>query len=255
MTKAIKIRGLVLGCGIPKICVPLTATSLGELRQEAAEAKGASPDLVEWRADFFQGLFEKAELEKALKELSGILYPIPLLFTIRTKKEGGKVEISAEEYARCNLAAASSGKADLIDVEYFQLPAGDTSLIPSLQALGAKLIASSHDFRKTDSREMLLERFRQMDASGADILKMAVMPGEFGDAAALMLATSEMVKNHTEKPVISMAMGGPGVITRIAGEAFGSSVTFATVGAASAPGQLPIGELRRMLEALHQKNQ
>ena len=54
--------------------------------------------------------------------------------------------------------------------------------------------------------------------------------------------------------MISMAMGGLGSISRIAGENFGSAVTFATVGAASAPGQFPIQELRTMMEVLHQKN-
>ena len=41
----------------------------------------------------------------------------------------------------------------------------------------------------------------------------------------------------TEKPVIAMSMGNLGSMSRIAGENFGSSVTFATVGKASAPGQ------------------
>ncbi len=254
MTKEIKIRNLVLGSGMPKICVPLTSSSLNALQKEAAEAKAASPDLVEWRADFFQGLYNKEELEEALKELTDILYPIPLLFTIRTKAEGGNADISREEYARFNLIAAASGKTDLIDVEYFQLPEGDTSLVSALQTHGTEIIASSHDFQKTDGREVLLERFCQMNTSGADILKMAVMPREFEDVAAIMLATSEMVNKYTEKPVISMSMGSLGAITRIAGESFGSSVTFATVGAASAPGQLPIEDLRKMLNALHRKN-
>lgn len=35
----------------------------------------------------------------------------------------------------------------------------------------------------------------------------------------------------------------------------GSGITFGTVGAASAPGQFPIGELRSLLDALHEKNE
>ena len=93
-----------------------------------------------------------------------------------------------------------------------------------------------------------------MDATGADILKMAVMPAEFDDVASLMQVTNEVVEEYTEKPVISMAMGNLGSISRIAGENFGSSVTFATIGAASAPGQFPIEELRMMMNVLHKKN-
>ena len=58
----------------------------------------------------------------------------------------------------------------------------------------------------------------------------------------------------TEKPLVSMSMGNLGSMSRIAGENFGSSITFATVGKASAPGQFPIKELRMMMDALHEKN-
>ena len=58
----------------------------------------------------------------------------------------------------------------------------------------------------------------------------------------------------TEKPLVSMSMGNLGSMSRIAGENFGSSITFATVGEASAPGQFPIKELRMMMSALHEKN-
>ena len=83
---------------------------------------------------------------------------------------------------------------------------------------------------------------------------MAVMPDEFDDVAAIMQVTNQMVREFTEKPVISMAMGSLGSMSRIAGENFGSSVTFATVGAASAPGQFPIRELRMMMNSLHERN-
>lgn len=251
MTKEIKIRNITLGKGIPRICVPLTSSSLPELCREAAAAKAAAPDLAEWRADFYEGLLDEEALTKTLEELSHILDPVPLLFTIRTKAEGGNAAVSQEEYAACNLLAARSGRADLIDVEFFQLSPENAALISALRAEGARVIASSHDFQKTESEEVLVERFREMDRSEADILKMAVMPEDFRDVAAIMLATSEMKEHYTEKPLISMSMGALGAVTRIAGEAFGSAVTFATVGVASAPGQLPVGELKGMLAALH----
>ena len=133
-------------------------------------------------------------------------------------------------------------------------PQEKKNLIESLHKEVSVVIESSHDFEKADSREVLLERFREMEKSGADILKIAVMPHGFGDVSAIMEATNDMRK-ECEKPLVSMAMGSIGSISRIAGENFGSSITFGTVGAASAPGQFPIGELRTLLAALHQKNQ
>ncbi len=255
MTKPIQIKNITIGKGIPKVCVPLICTTREGLLSEAAAAKEAGTDLAEWRADFYQDLSDMAAVMKTLEMLSGILDPIPLIFTIRTKAEGGNSEISLKDYITLNLEAARSGKAHLVDVEVFGEEEQKRTLIAEIRSTDAKVIASTHDFEKTDDKETLLKRFHIMDATGADILKMAVMPDEFEDVAAIMQTTSQMANEFTEKPIISMAMGSIGSISRIAGENFGSTVTFATVGAASAPGQFPIRELRAMMEALHVKNQ
>lgn len=255
MTTPIRIKETMIGSGLPKICVPLTSVRAEELYKEAEAARTAGADMVEWRADFYESLSDTAEMLVTLEKLSDILGQIPLLFTIRTKNEGGNIQISTKDYVNLNIAAAGHGKADLIDVEVFGDEDQKKVLIREIHARGAKVIASSHDFDKTDDREILLKRFRTMDATGADILKMAVMPEDFDDVAAIMQVTNQMVREYTEKPLISMAMGSLGSMSRIAGENFGSSVTFAAVGAASAPGQFPIKELRMMMQSLHARNQ
>ena len=238
MTKPIMIKMLSLGDGQPKICVPLTGGTAEELFQEAEKIKEAGADLAEWRADFYENLSDTDRLVKTMGGIAGILSGIPLSVYHPHREEGGKAGISPEEYKSINMTAARSGYADLVDVEVFSCERSE-ELIRGLQEAGVKVIGSSHDFQKTDSREILLERFKRMDGTGADILKMAVMPDEFDDVAAIMQVTSEMVHKYTDKPVISMAMGGLGSISRIAGENFGSAVTFATVGAASAPASFP----------------
>ncbi|MBQ1490592.1 MAG: type I 3-dehydroquinate dehydratase, partial [Blautia sp.] len=52
-------------------------------------------------------------------------------------------------------------------------------------------------------------------------------------------------------PIIAMAMGEMGQESRIYGERYGSCLTFGTVGASSAPGQLPVGELKEKLSQVH----
>ena len=254
MTKPSQIKNIILGQGMPKICVPLTAQTAEELFSQAEASVAAGADLVEWRADFFEELEQEVKTAETLELLSDIVGQVPLLFTIRTKKEGGNREISTDDYVNYNLLAARTGYADLVDVEAFDNEEEKKKLISEIRKLGVKVIASTHDFQKTDSRETLLSRFLEMDASGADILKMAVMPKDFEDVAAIMQATNEMTK-LTDRPLISMAMGDTGSMSRISGENFGSCVTFGTVGKASAPGQFPIKELRMMMEALHRKNQ
>ncbi|MDC7286687.1 type I 3-dehydroquinate dehydratase [Blautia schinkii] len=254
MTNPIQIKNLLLGSGIPKICVPLTAASSKELYTQAREAASAGADLIEWRVDFFEALDQPQKIVETLDSLADILGQIPLLFTIRTKAEGGNRPFTTKDYVNLNLLAANTGKTDLVDVEVFGCEEEKKALIRSLKEAGAVVVGSSHDFEKTDDKDTLLKRFCAIEESGADILKMAVMPHEFEDTAALMQATSIMAKEYTDKPLISMAMGNVGAISRISGENFGSCVTFGTVGEASAPGQFPIRELRMMMEALHEKN-
>lgn len=50
----VKIRGVTIGEGAPKICVPLVGETLEQLKEEAAFLQSVDPDLVEWRADFLR---------------------------------------------------------------------------------------------------------------------------------------------------------------------------------------------------------
>ena len=94
--------------------------------------------------------------------------------------------------------------------------------------------------------ENILEELR---STGADILKLAVMPGSPENVLDLLYATSHA--NWSGKaPVITMSMGSLGSLSRISGQIFGSAVTFGTVGEASAPGQLAIDDLRIIMKIL-----
>ena len=131
----------------------------GKSFQRARKAKEAGADLVEWRADFFEELSDTAAAEQALLEISRQLGETPLLFTIRTKEEGGNRQISTKDYVNLNLAAARTKKADLIDVELFRNEEEMTALIKELQKEGAVVVASTHNFEKTDDKETLKSRF------------------------------------------------------------------------------------------------
>lgn len=54
----IMIRGVAIGEGIPKICVPIVGKTREEIVKAAAEIKTLPADLVEWRADWYEEVFE-----------------------------------------------------------------------------------------------------------------------------------------------------------------------------------------------------
>jgi 3-dehydroquinate dehydratase-1 len=90
-----------------------------------------------------------------------------------------------------------------------------------------------------------------MQDMGADIPKIAVMPTCKKDVLTLLAATEEMATDYADRPIITMSMGGTGVISRLVGESMGSSMTFGAAAKASAPGQIGVKELDVVLETIH----
>ena len=249
MKHKIQVRNITIGEGLPKICIPLTDTDFDSLKQSAQTLLSSPCDFVEWRADFYNGFRDEKQRTETLRMLRETLGDLPILFTIRTKEEGGQADISVEEYTNINLAVTESGLADLVDVELMK---GDDVMTTIAAAANpsVKIIASRHDFAKTPSEDEIVESLCKMQTLGADIAKYAVMPTCERDVLALLSATLTMKEHHNSTPIITMSMGRLGALSRICGTLSGSAVTFGTAGSASAPGQLPADILKTFLEAL-----
>ena len=117
MAKVLKVRDMTLGSGKPKICIPITGKNETELREEVSVVKTVCCDIVEWRVDHFEGIDDTEKVKETLEELKILLGRIPILFTCRTKKEGGEKDISSEDYIRLYREVIGTGNADLVDVE------------------------------------------------------------------------------------------------------------------------------------------
>ena len=234
--KPVIVRGVRIGEGMPKIIAPIVGRTREEILKEAAAicASGAEPDAACAMA---------AGLRAALGE-------IPLLCTFRTRNEGGAQAIAPESYAVLLRQICECGAADMIDVEAFSA-ADAAQLIADARSCGICTVASNHDFSATPAEDELVRRLEYMAQIGADIPKIAVMPADNGDVLTLLRATARAATT-TGRPLITMSMGALGAVSRISGECFGSACTFGSVGAASAPGQIPVAQLRAALEMLRQ---
>lgn len=248
--KTIKVKNIEIGAGMPKICIPITGSSKGEILLDLEEIVRQKPDLAEWRADCYDEVENPEMRLEMLKTISDKLGEIPLLFTFRTSREGGCRDISYEDYVKLLTETAKSGLIQLADVEIFFREEEAAGLIAALQSCGVGVVASNHDFQKTPSCEEMSRRLIRMEELGADILKLAVMPKEKSDLFRLLEVTQQ-VSNCSQRPVITMSMGKIGVLSRICGEITGSALTFATGRSASAPGQIPAEKMRSLLEELH----
>lgn len=250
----IRVRDITIGEGTPKVCVPIVGRSREEILRQMEKGKASGADLVEWRADWYEALWEPGCLEGMLDALREGLCNLPLLVTLRSSREGGEQEIGTEQYEEFLMRVIASGSADLLDVELFM---GEELLKKICQAAhgrGVRVVASSHDFQKTPLKEEILSRLKRMQEAGADLLKIAVMPSDPGDVLTLLSATWEMHSLYARQPLITMSMGKLGVLSRISGEVFGSALTFGAAEQASAPGQIGVEELRRAHSIIGRKN-
>lgn len=250
--KTVTIKNMTIGEGAPKIVVPMVGKTIDELQAEAIELKKVDLDLVEWRVDFFEHVENLEKVLDAAKSIREILLETPILFTFRTKKEGGEHEVTPDYYFALNKAMMTSGLVDLTDIELFM---GDDEVLSAVDCAhknGIQVVMCNHDFDKTPAKEEIIARLRKMQTLQADICKIAVMPQSAKDVVTLLDATATMQADYADRPIVTMSMGGLGVVSRLAGETFGSAMTFGAAKKASAPGQVPVKELRSVLELLHQ---
>ena len=245
------VRNVKIGEGIPKIIVPIVGVTRDDIVNEAKTFDSIPVDVVEWRVDWYEDVFDTEKVKETAAALREALGDIPILFTFRTSKEGGEKAIEDADYAALNKAVAADGNVDMIDVEVFTGDEIVKDIIDSAHACGVKVVASNHDFFKTPEKDDIVGRLRKMQELGADIPKIAVMPQNKKDVLTLLAATEEMSSEYADRPIITMSMAGTGVISRLAGEVFGSSMTFGAAKKASAPGQMGVADLNTVLDLLH----
>ena len=97
------VRNVRIGEGIPKICVPVTGVTKEDIIREAQSCTGIPADIVEWRADWFEDIENIYNVTEVLTQLREILGDIPLLFTFRTKREGGVHTMNTDIYNYCSI--------------------------------------------------------------------------------------------------------------------------------------------------------
>ena len=247
----VDIRGCRIGEGRPKVILPIVERAEAAILEKAAQFSTLQADCVEWRVDHFEGARAPGAVARCLAKMRVILRDKLLLVTIRTKAEGGQVALSPAEYRQFLELVLDTDCADLLDIEFFTAGADLPKLVEQAHSAGVAVVCSSHDFAKTPPRAELVCRMVQMQQAGADLPKLAVMPRCRTDVLELLAATAEMADLHPETPVITMSMGTLGAVSRLAGEAFGSAMTFANPGQASAPGQVSLNIVNEVLDALH----
>lgn len=176
---------------------------------------------------------------------------LPVIITNRSSNEGGKWK--GEEAERIGLIKdllSLKDGPDAVDIELSADKDERDNAVKAAKTHGRTVIISSHDFSKTPSFQEMKATLEEAFLAGADIAKLAVMPHSMRDILDLLEATLDA--RDAGRTVCTIAMGKLGKHTRVIAPFYGSVLTYASVEStmSAAPGQLPIDELKKVMELL-----
>lgn len=248
--KQIRVGGKTIGrVDRPLICAPLVGRTRVAILEEVAVIVPQQPDLIEWRVDFFEGVGDIAAVIELASEIKAAT-DIPVIFAFRAMGEGGgPCVLNESDILKLYVAACASHCVDIIDYEMSNSAASVAMLREVSRDSGVTMIMSYHNHQSTPDDEVLSEKFAEAERLGADVAKVVVMPTHSEDVLSLLGATQKASRTCAI-PLVSMAMGGCGSLSRVFGWVYGSAVTFAAGKNSPAPGQMPIGELRSVLASV-----
>lgn len=213
------------------ICVPILEKDLNLVSKSAEKAVNLGADIVELRID----ALDNPDPDKIRGLMDKIEHKI--IATNRMQQEGGFFQGSERERTQILIEVAEM--ADYVDIE---LKTDEKYRSKVLQASKSSIV-SFHDFEKTPELEELL-KVVSMEHQLGDLAKFAVMPSHLQDTLVVLEVLLQFP--HT----IGISMGNLGRYTRIIAPLFGSPLTYASMDAGSAPGQLDIQTTKKIIHQL-----
>ncbi len=250
MDNLLRIKNKEIGVGKPLVCIPVVGENKTEIISSIVSLSQRNVEMIEWRVDAFEHASSLNLVQEVLNECEPFLKDIIFLFTYRSKDQGGMVNLDENYVVQLHELAAVHSAVDIVDLEYFEAIDVEEE-IERIKHLGASVIVSHHDFADTPDEHTLNAVLEEMRQSGADIVKIAVMPKNMEDVLRLLKITEQFHGRYPKQPIITMSMGEMGMISRLSGEIFGACVTFGADGVCSAPGQIPMADLNQMLNLIH----
>lgn len=241
----IPIKNKVIGGCKTLICTPITPKTPSDFNLSLDDALTSNPDLIEWRADYFDTIQLPEYIYNTLSDNKDKLKDIPFIFTLRDEKEGGNFSYDHSSKLSILNKVIHSNVVDIIDIEMIQGEEYISQVSEMIKHTNIKLILSHHDFKTTPSSNDIIKKIKTALELGADIPKVAYTPTSSNDVLNLLDASLKC-RDLLENPLIAISMGNLGQISRIHAGQFGSDITFASAFNTTAPGQINIFDLKKI---------
>lgn len=221
-----------------KVCVAITGASPAAMIERAGRVLAEHP-FLELRLD---SLAEPALLPPLLGALLQRHPNARLIATCRRREAGGGFDGSVGGELAVLEAAAQSG-CSIVDLALETTEAmrldQHRGFREALREAGALLLVSYHDYRKTRDLDHTLLRLSRHQP---DIVKLVSTAAGLPDNLAIL----RLPASYRQTPMVALAMGEAGIVSRVLGPRAGSLFTFACAeaGEETAPGQVSAATLR-----------
>ena len=221
-----------------KLVVSVMPKSLEEAQAIDAN-RYVDADIIEWRADFLP----KDEILQVAPAIFEKFAGRELLFTLRTRAEGGEIDLSAQEYVQVIKDVTQLYQPEYVDFEYF----GNKDVFDQMLDF-PNLVLSYHNFQETP--ENMMEILSELTSLNPKVVKVSVMAHTEQDVLDLMNFTRGFKTLNPEQEYVTISMGKVGKVSRITSDVTGSSWSFASLDVASAPGQISLSNMKKIREIL-----
>jgi len=215
----------------PQVCAVITEETVDAARAAMKQAS-AIADLIELRLDYLRD-FDFGDLSALASLLEG--KPLPVIITCRAWSEGGKQQV--DDHIRLRLLVEGARQA----ADYCDIEAAHYAQAAALSPDISRLIVSYHNFDETPvDLDAVYDRLIALPAS---VHKIVTRANTIADSLAIFNLL-ERARGEGRR-LIAIAMGQPGIITRVLGPSRGGFLTYGSLasGKESAEGQLTCEEL------------
>jgi 3-dehydroquinate dehydratase/shikimate dehydrogenase len=251
------------------LCVPIMVEDEPTALRDAAEARDAGADIVEYRIDSFFSGSRSADGTLDEREVRAIMRlvrdcPLPCIVTCRAASEAGEGGYDGDDAARVSLYEklgtagdedAARGRPRWIAPRYIDVELATYARSANIRQ---KIdMAVDHPGQRRLVSTGLILSFHDFSGRPADLLRrLAAVAHEPAARVAKVAITARSIRDNLElldlladnaagKPMIALAMGRFGLLSRVLAPKFGGFLTFAALrpGAGTAPGQPTVREL------------
>jgi len=235
------------------VCVPITVERVEDAIADAAQALEHGADLVEYRVDLLFETHQGDTLGTRIERVLDLVARSPgaCVVACRPHWEGGEYHgEDADRIALIEALATGERPPSYIDIELATLDADASwrARVRSVVALSGddahkpRLICSAHDFegRPSDLTRRVLAMY---DEPACSVVKIAHRARTVRDNIELF----DLLRGR-RKPMIALAMGDTGLMSRVLAAKFGAFMTFTSLreGSETARGQPTLADLLGM---------